>query len=98
MARNRRSNIADILAARSVIINDIDIEPHSCGELNVQCVSCEAKHFLGERPPDRQFTNCCHKGKVELPPIKMCPVIEDLMKNKHPPINCQRIFMKMLEA
>lgn len=29
---------------------------HTCGEMNLICSSCNAKHFLGELPKDKIFT------------------------------------------
>ena len=44
--------------------NDANIVTHVCGEMNVICQKCQAKHFTGEKPSDGLFNNCCHKGKA----------------------------------
>ena len=58
---------------------------HNCGPMNVICEECGARHFKGERPSDKKFTQCCRKGKVILPPPKECPApLAQLMQNNHP--------------
>lgn len=46
-------------------------ESFTIGEMNLICQSCDAKHFSSEiTAGDRNnFTQCCHIGKVSLPPL-----------------------------
>ena len=44
--------------------NDDAIEPHSCGELIIECMYCKALHFKDEQPADKKFSSCCSKGKA----------------------------------
>jgi hypothetical protein len=61
------------------------VELHDCGEMNIICEECGARHLKGERPFDKKFTQCCRKGKVILPPPKKCPApLAQLMQNNHP--------------
>jgi len=46
--------------------NEQDIRRHDCGPISEVCEFCQAKHFRDERPFDRKFTSCCHKGKVNI--------------------------------
>lgn len=48
-----------------------DFVSHKCGSLNLCCSLCGAKHFQSEvtRRNTQAFTSCCHKGKVNLPPL-----------------------------
>jgi hypothetical protein len=59
------------------------ITQHTCGALDSICQFCGAKHFAIERPQDKLFTTCCHKGKVHLEQIKVAPLIEQLFKKEH---------------
>ncbi|KAI9565116.1 hypothetical protein GHT06_008885 [Daphnia sinensis] len=58
---------------------------HDCGEMTVTCGECNARHFKSKRPTDKKFTQCCAKGKVNLPPPKECPQpLAKLLHNDHP--------------
>ena len=53
--------------------------------MNIIGEECGARHFKGERPSDKTFTQCCRKGKVVLPPPKECPApLAQIMQNNHP--------------
>ncbi|OXA46564.1 hypothetical protein Fcan01_18731 [Folsomia candida] len=71
------------LAASINRFNEADLQQHNCIALIAICSFCGAKHFLMERPQDKKFTQCCQKGKVVLPPIKLALGIEKLMKKEH---------------
>ncbi|OXA63973.1 hypothetical protein Fcan01_00555 [Folsomia candida] len=63
-AATRLRNLNQTIHAASINrFNEADIQQHTCGELNVPCSFCGAKHFLKERPQDKKFTQCCQKGK-----------------------------------
>lgn len=81
-------HINDILATNEDVpyIGDIleaNVNAHNCGPMDTICEFCQAKHFVAEQPPDKCFTQCCHKGKVKLDNIRSAPVIEQLMKGQH---------------
>jgi len=78
-----RARMGTLLTAQNAHLNENIIQPHDAGKLNTICSSCNAKHFLGERPTDKCFTQCCQKGKVTLPPIKLAPFFTNLMTFKH---------------
>ena len=53
--------------------------------MNVIFEEYEARHFNGERPSEKKFTQCCRKGKVILPPPEECPApFAQLMQNNYP--------------
>ncbi|UYV78651.1 hypothetical protein LAZ67_16002278 [Cordylochernes scorpioides] len=33
--------------------------------MNERCEFCNSLNFMGERPPDKKFTACCHKDKID---------------------------------
>ena len=67
------------------IISEEHVTLHDCGEMNVICGECGAKHFKEEKPQDKKFTQCCKKGRVILPRPKECPEpLAKLMQNDHP--------------
>lgn len=49
-----------------------NVNPFSLGKMDKECSFCHALHFAGENP------NCCHKGKVTLPPL--APYPQELMQ------------------
>jgi hypothetical protein len=59
------------------------VDLHSCGNLDITCNFCQAKHFRGEQPSDKLFTQCCQKGKVVLTQIRVAPLIQNLMTRNH---------------
>jgi hypothetical protein len=59
------------------------VDLHSCGNLDITCNFCQAKHFRAEQPSDKLFTQCCQKGKVVLTPIRIAPLIQNLMTRNH---------------
>lgn len=67
LAQERRSQ-----AIRAEAINFVEdrVDQHNCGPLNIICNFCNAKHFIAERPSDKKFRSCCHKGKIKLPKPK----------------------------
>lgn len=74
-SRLRRSQISleNQQNALAVSQEQLNVEKHSCGPLNVMCQYCQALHFIEERPSDGKFNSCCHKGKVKLPPRDTFP-------------------------
>ncbi|XP_045036715.1 uncharacterized protein LOC116926850 [Daphnia magna] len=72
-------------AACKTLASDDRVPLHDCGEMTVNCGECNARHFKGEQPTDKKFTQCCAKGKVILPPPKECPQpLVKLLQNDHP--------------
>lgn len=63
-------------------MND-NVQQHFCGNLQLLCTFCGAKHFPGEHPADKLFTTCCQKGKVTLDPIRISPLLRTLMTGEH---------------
>ncbi|UYV64563.1 hypothetical protein LAZ67_3001189, partial [Cordylochernes scorpioides] len=47
--------------------------------MNEICEFCNSLNFMGERPPDRKFSACCHKGKIDLPEQDYPEYLETLM-------------------
>jgi hypothetical protein len=79
----RTENLALTTAANSVIDESCVLE-HFCGKMDAICEFCQAKHFQEERPPDRKFTTCCQKGKVELPQFRDYPLLlKNLLMENH---------------
>src|SRR5258705_316795 len=60
-----------LMALKSV--NENILNEHSCGPMNIICVTCNSTNFKEERPADKKFASCCHKGKVLLPPLTEYP-------------------------
>ena len=54
------------MAARRIVSED-EVTAFNIGAMDQICPFCSAVHFLGERPADKKFTLCCHKGRVRLP-------------------------------
>lgn len=48
-------------------LNEHEVNQHDCGPMNSICQFCGSKNFAKERPADKKFNSCCHKGKVKLP-------------------------------
>ena len=47
---------------------------HDLGPMNIPCTSCGALHWEAERTgKSTNFTMCCEKGKVSLPPLRDPP-------------------------
>jgi hypothetical protein len=63
--------------------DEVSVDLHSCGTLDTMCNFCQAKHFRAEQATDKLFTQCCQKGKVILEPIRVAPLLQDLMSGKH---------------
>ena len=61
-ARNRAGVPRSHRVACKRIISEEHVSLHDCGEMNVICGECGAKHFKGEKPQDKKFTQCCKKG------------------------------------
>lgn len=47
--------------------------------MNIICQFCESHNFLSERPEDKKFTACCHKGKVKLPNTDFPEYLKNIM-------------------
>lgn len=45
---------------------------------DLTCEFCDAKHFHFELPQDNKFSNCCHKGKVNLEKDPIYPKKTDI--------------------
>ncbi|XP_077201143.1 uncharacterized protein LOC143841157 [Paroedura picta] len=58
-------------------------EPHCSGNLTETCLSCQAKHFPGEKHQGHHYSTCCTKGAVDLPPIRTATLINDLLTRQH---------------
>ena len=67
--RQQRHDPLTLNTASNNTYSDSNIVTHFCGELNVICQKCQAKHLAGEKPSDGLFINCCHKGKF-IPPLR----------------------------
>ncbi|XP_053568401.1 uncharacterized protein LOC128657987 [Bombina bombina] len=65
------------------LFNEDNVPMHTCGQLNVYCTFCMAKHFPEEQPSDKLFNKCCNKGKITLPHIQISPLIQQLMTGQH---------------
>ncbi|KAI9558408.1 hypothetical protein GHT06_015188 [Daphnia sinensis] len=84
-ARNRAGVPRTHRVACKTLACEDRVPLHDCGEMTVTCGECNARHFKGERPTDKKFTQCCAKGKVILPPPKECPQpLVKLLQNDHP--------------
>jgi hypothetical protein len=84
--RNRRANLRIKPPQRKIAaqsFDEVSVEVHSCGTLDTICNYCQAKHFRAEQPSDKLFTQCCQKGKVILEPIRVAPLLQELMSGKH---------------
>ncbi|XP_059179144.1 uncharacterized protein LOC131958244 [Physella acuta] len=56
-----------------------EIEESYLGAMSINCPFCYAKHFKNECS-----SNCCHKGTILLPDIKMHPYISNCMSGSDP--------------
>jgi hypothetical protein len=81
--------------ACKLIISEDRVKLHDCGAINIICEECGARHFKGERPSDKKFTQCCRKGKVILPHPKECPAPLAQLQNNHPKA---KTFMKKIRT
>lgn len=82
--RNIRVNAQNLRMAAQERLDETTVLAHHCGQLDTVCEHCEAKHFAAEQPSDRQFTQCCQKGKVQLEPIRTEPLLQQLLTFNHP--------------
>ena len=82
----------------AVIYDDFDEEhelyrENDLGPMNIECTSCGALHWEAERTgKSTNFSMCCEKGKVSLPPLQDPP--EDLaamFKDKNDPMHEEMI-------
>jgi hypothetical protein len=81
--KHRTENLANAAVGNSVVDESCVVE-HYCGEMDAVCEFCHAKNFHDERPPDRKFTSCCQKGKVELPQFRDYPLLlKNLLMGNH---------------
>jgi PIF1-like helicase/Helitron helicase-like domain at N-terminus len=64
-------------------IKESDYDEHYCGLMNVECQFCHSLNFKDEQPPDKKFSICCHKGKVNLPKVNCPAIIQELLTNQH---------------
>ncbi len=51
---------------------------HNLGQMNIQCPSCKALHWLDEHltkssKVNPKFGTCCYQGKISLPPLQLAP-------------------------
>jgi hypothetical protein len=98
--RQRQENLQHLNCARSgnfqetdVLRPPIDVDPttgrHYLGQHDAVCPHCDALHWLGERTGGRadqpEFSMCCSKGKVHLPPLQDTPEpLRSLLDGSHP--------------
>ncbi|UYV83769.1 hypothetical protein LAZ67_X000083 [Cordylochernes scorpioides] len=68
-------------------IDEKEIIEFYCGQMNESCEFCNSLNFMGERPPDRKFSACCHKGKIDLPEQDYPEYLETLMNGVDHNIN-----------
>ena len=57
---------------------DPNLSLHNLGEMNIQCPSCKALHWVDERlskssKANPKFGMCCYKGKISLPALQPVP-------------------------
>ncbi|XP_075188624.1 uncharacterized protein LOC142288848 [Anomaloglossus baeobatrachus] len=64
--------------------NENTIIQHYCGKMNSLCSKCNSHNFTDEKPADNLFTQCCQKGKIQLPIPQYSDLLEQLMKGSHP--------------
>jgi len=63
---------------------------HNLGQMNIQCPSCKALHWLDERltkssKVNPKFGSCCYQGKISLPPLQPAPPkLYDLLTAQDP--------------
>ena len=84
--RNTATRRANTITRHIAAINNLNEEElphHNCGQLNVVCNFCRAKHYAKEQPTDKQFNICCSKGKVVMDPIRVSPLIKQLFTRQH---------------
>ena len=90
--RREKEKMAEFFIA--FIYDDFDEEHelykvHDLGPMNIECTSCGALHWEAERTgKSTNFSMCCEKGKVSLPPLQDPP--EDLaamFKDKNDPMH-----------
>ena len=90
--RREKEKLAEFFIA--FIYEDFDEEHelykvHDLGPMNIECTSCGALHWEAERTgKSTNFSMCCEKGKVSLPPLQDPP--EDLaamFKDKNDPMH-----------
>ena len=83
-ARKRREKKGKQLFGIEFTYDDIDetdelYAEHYLGPMNVVCTSCDALHWEAEKTGrSTNFTMCCEKGKVYVPPFKQPPA--DLLR------------------
>lgn len=84
--RNLRIRHRNLRVAAQESFNETTVLTHHCGQLDTVCDHCDAMHFAAELPSDKQFTQCCQKGKVQLliEPIETEPLLQQLLTFQHP--------------
>ena len=50
----------------NTLINENLIQENNVGNLDLTCKFCNAKHYTFELSQDKNFSTCCHKGKINL--------------------------------
>lgn len=82
---NNANNVDVLINSYKVALNLIprNFESFNCGGLSLRCMYCRALNFQSEitQRSNEAFTLCCHKGKVNLPPISQNIFIENMIKN-----------------
>ena len=82
-ARYRQNIHRDYRIAVNSNLNENTVELHDCGEMNIQCTECSSFHFIDERnisETENRFTMCCQKGKVQLQPVVIPPLLSGLLQ------------------
>ena len=67
--RSRSVNAKPLYTIKS---HDVNVAEHSCGLMDSVCRFCNALFFKQEGI-DKQYTKCCHKGKVDLEMLDEIP-------------------------
>ncbi|KAJ8910344.1 hypothetical protein NQ315_004543 [Exocentrus adspersus] len=80
--RNQGNHLPTYLMAHERVTR---FGPSDLGSLNRMCNHCNARYFTAEMTARREYTHCCHKGKVSLEPLVAMPdVLKNLFRGTHP--------------
>jgi hypothetical protein len=60
--------------------NEDDVSEHDCGKMSHHCPHCDARFWALESIQSGEFTRCCKRGTVKLPPMAPpTPHVKDLL-------------------
>jgi len=95
--RGRRANmqLSRETALISIELDENVVPEHYCGDMNLTCTHCKAKHFVNELPRDGSFTVCCNKGSVQLPRIETDRYVKSLLDGTDPD---SKVFMENIRS